>query len=386
MYRIFSAITSIYKCIVLRWYKSRICNEINKILHDSNIKEGDDIIFHTDKNELMLSIYKGGTLAAGESYMAGQWDSNNLYYLLKKIIRNKQHRQFRSGPLTMLLPPNQTTSLQMIDTHYNLSNEFFSSWLDTNMQYSCAYFARENMTLDEAQIAKMNLIGRKLKLKKGMTVLDIGCGWGMLAQYLYKTFGVLVTAINLSSEHLKYANSMCDKNNCNVNYIYGDFSEISKHGLKFDRIISVGFYEHVGEDRYDEFYKVMQTNLKDDGIALLHTIGRTHDKKSADPWILKYIFTRGVIPNLCSITSHSENNGFIIEDVHNFGMDYGTTLLHWLDRFEKSDSDLKKDPTFYRMWKYYLSSCAASFHEKDLFLWQIIFTKKENTIKYTGER
>jgi len=374
------------------WGKNKIVEKMQQMMDDGDIKENRDMFFSTNKNDLFLDVYKRGNLALGEAYMNNMWDTPNLYNLFRRIIQTKKYVKFENGnnffkKIFNPLIQGQTSSLDMINNHYNLSNTFFESWLDPNMQYSCGYWNRPQMTLDEAQIAKMNLIGRKLKLEPGMTVLDIGCGWGMLAQYLAKTFGVNIVGINLSTEHLKYANEkLQNSSDLNVKYIYGDFSEISKYNIKFDRILSVGFYEHLADDRYDEFYKIMHNNLKDDGLVLLHTIGSDHNNKGIDPWILKYIFTRGQIPNLVNIVSHSENNGFVVEDVHNFGMDYGNTLLAWLDRFELSNTKSKYDPKFYKMWKYYLSSCAAAFHEKELFLWQLIFTKKSNKIRYTGVR
>lgn len=394
---------------ILKYCHTKIIKKMEQFLTKSKIIDYDDIIFNTNKNSLLLDVYNRGNLALGESYMAGLWsipihsrliktkdNQNNygvgLYRLFRKIMRNKNHVELQHGNslVKKIMGPfisNQTSGLEMINNHYNLSNKFFESWLDPYMQYSCAYFNKPNMTLEDAQIAKMNLIGRKLKLEPGMTVLDIGCGWGMLAQYLAKTFNVKVVGINLSIEHIKFANDKLKNKGLPVKYIFGDFSAISNYGKKFDRILNVGFMEHVCFDRYNELFSVMYNNLKDDGIALVHTIGSKHGNKTLDPWIQKYIFTRGQIPNLNDMTVNAENNNFVIEDVHNFGLDYGHTLLAWLDRFEKSNSPLKNDITFHRMWQFYLSSTAAAFHERELFLWQIIYTKKNNkNIRYVGER
>ena len=377
--------------LLFKYSQRKIIEGMEQFMEESGIVENRDIIFNTNKENLLLDVYNRGNLALGEAYMGDMWHTPNLYIFFRKIMCNKKHNQYEygNGLIKKIMNPfikNQTSGLEMINNHYNLSNKFFESWLDPNMQYSCAYFNQPNMNLDDAQIAKMNLIGRKLKLKPGMSVLDIGCGWGMLAQYLAKTFGVNVVGINLSTEHLKYANEKLKLTNLPVKYIYGDFADISKYGMKFDRIINVGFCEHLNNDRYNEFFNVIYHNLKNDGIVLTHTIGSKHGNKSLDPWIQKYIFTRGQIPNLCDITIHAENNNFVIEDVHNFGIYYGNTLLAWLDRFERSNSQLKKNPVFYRMWQYYLSTCAAAFHERELFLWQIILTKKINKTVYTGVR
>ena len=208
-----------------------------------------------------------------------------------------------------------------------------------------------------------------------------------MINYLSKTFGVHVTGINLSTEHLKFGRERFEKNNPNMKLIYGDFAEISKLNEKFDRIVSVGFYEHVGHDRYDEFYKVMYDNLKDDGIALLHTIGSNNGNKSTDEWILKYIFTRGQIPSIENISTHAQNNGFVFEDLQNFGVYYGLTLHAWHERFKKAmKCKTDKDYVFYRMFSYYLASCEAAFMARQLFLWQIVFTKQKHITVYTGER
>lgn len=391
---IFLSAVAIYY-LVKRYIEDKIIYGMEMLMNNCDVHEGRDIVFRTPKRDLFLDVYRRGSLALGESYMAGNWycpgGTYSLYHLFRKMLASEDHKKYIQGnsfvrKIVSSVISHQTSGLDMINQHYNLSNKFFESWLDKNMQYSCAYWNTPNMTLDQAQIAKMDLIGRKLKLQPGMVVLDIGCGWGMLAQHLASKFRVTVIGINLSTEHLKYANEKLRITNLPVRYVYGDFATISDQNIKFDRIVSVGFYEHVGTDRYDEFYRVMYDNLKDDGIALLHTIGSRHGNKSFDPWILKYIFTRGQIPNLVNITEHAENNDFVVEDVHNFGIFYGHTLLSWLDRFQTCNDEMKRNIQFKRMWEYYLAVCAASFHTRNLFLWQIIFTKKRNLTVYTGER
>jgi cyclopropane-fatty-acyl-phospholipid synthase len=366
-----------------------IVSKMETFMKENNIIEGQDIIFKGDKRKLLLDIYVNGNLALGDAYISGLWDSKDLFVLLTKILECKEYDQkdFGQNVLKTIMKPfvsNQTTADELINKHYNLGNQFFASWLDQNMQYSCAYWTKPDLTLDEAQIQKMNLIGRKLKLKPGMTVLDIGCGFGGLANYLSQNFDVKVTGINLSVNHLNYARKKFIKNP-NVTFIHGDFCDILKTKKKFDRIVSVGFYEHVGLDRYDEFYKVMSQSLKDDGLCLLHTIGTDNKNKGTDEWINKHIFTRGRLPTICDISWHAQDHEFIIQDWHNFGLDYYKTLTEWFERFEKKYQSSKNKELF-RMFKYYLLSCAASFYTQRIHLWQVVFLKRGHKMRYTGDR
>lgn len=369
--------------------KNKLVNSIEQFLANSNIVEGKDIVFHQPKEKIFFDVFLRGNLALGESYMQGLWETDDLFNFFVKILNNSSRKYCEYGSVIVkkIVGPlinSQTKGLSMINKHYNLGNDFFESWLDKNLQYSCGYWNQDEMTLDQAQIAKMNLIGRKLKLEKGMTVLDIGCGWGGLANYLATTFEVKVTGISLSIEQIKYA-QMKFKDNPDIEFIYGDFADILKLKTKFDRIVTVGFYEHVGDDRYAEFYDIINKVLVDDGICLLHTIGCPNNKCGIDYWLKKYIFTRGKIPSLESISNHSQNYHLVIDDVQNFGYFYYKTLNAWYLNFDKV-FDKDSDPVFYRMWKYYLSLCAAAFYCREIYLWQIIFTKKSNKNVYLGVR
>ena len=371
------------------YLQNRIINEIENFMKENDIIEGKDITFNTDKKKYLMDVSSRGNLAFGEGYMYGLWTSDDLYILFCKILKNKSYSKYGNGNLLLkkllrIIVPKQTDSLNMINKHYNLGNDFFASWLDKNMQYSCGYFDDPNINLNEAQINKMDLIARKLKLKKGMTVADIGCGWGGLANYLATKYGVKVVGINLSTEQLKYAEEKYGKNK-NVKFILGDFSEILKLNKKFDRVLSIGFYEHVGKDRYNEFYMVMNKCLKEKGLCLLHTIGAPYSEDSTDEWILKYIFTRGKIPNFCDISKNAQANDLIIEDWHNFGLDYTKTLEAWNRKFQKTYNP-KTDIIFYRMWTYYLQSCRAVFETQNIYLWQVVFSKKGDKVRYKGVR
>ncbi|MDH7528362.1 MAG: cyclopropane fatty acyl phospholipid synthase, partial [Ignavibacteria bacterium] len=243
--------------------------------------------------------------------------------------------------------------------------------LDKRMNYSCAYW-KDATNLDEAQENKLELICKKLYLKPGMRVLDIGCGWGAFAKYAAEKYGVEVVGITVSKEQLKLAKELCD--GLPVEIRLQDYREVNE---KFDRIVSIGMFEHVGYKNYREYFKIAAKNLKDDGIFLLHTIGSNISTKSTDAWTHKYIFPNGMLPSLAQISKTVENL-FVIEDVHNFGADYDKTLMAWYNNFKNNWHKLKDKygERFYRMWEYFLLSCAGAFRARKNQLWQIVLSKK----------
>jgi len=253
--------------------------------------------------------------------------------------------------------------------------------------YSCAYWkdVKDPHNIDAAQIAKLDLICKKLKLKRGDKVLDIGCGWGAMARYAAKKYGAIVTGITISKEQLAYAKEKSKGLSCT--FILEDYRVFAKEckdkGITFDAIISVGMFEHVGYKNYATFLKAANQLLKDDGLFLLHTIGNTVSVKHCDPWFDKYIFPNGMLPSIAQIAKASENL-FVVEDWHNFGPYYEKTLLAWFARFDNAWSQLQKNPKyderFYRMWKYYLLSFAGSFRARHSQLWQIVLSKNPKAI------
>lgn len=253
----------------------------------------------------------------------------------------------------------------------SLGNDLFEAFLDPTMSYSCGYW-KKAQNLAEAQTAKLELIAQKLKLEKGMRVLDIGCGWGGLARHLAKNYGVKVVGVTIGAEGAAYARKVCS--DLPVEIRVQDYRVLNE---KFDRIVSVGMFEHVGSKNYREYFEVVHRCLADDGIFLLHTIG-VHDARmeTKDPWTLKYIFPNGQIPYYRSVDASIEGL-FLIEDWHNFGADYSNTLLAWRDNFVAAWPQLesKYGETFYRMWLFYLETSAGAFAARKLNLWQIILTK-----------
>ena len=253
-------------------------------------------------------------------------------------------------------------------------NALFESFLDPSMNYSCGYW-KDAKDLTEAQQHKMDLIGRKLKLKPGMRVLDIGCGWGGLCKYLAEKHQVQVVGITVSKEGAKMAQERCA--GLPVEIRVQDYRDLNE---KFDRIVSVGMFEHVGRKNYRLFFEIAERCLPKHGIFLLHTIGIDNDEAPCtEPWTNKYIFPNGIIPHHKNIPEGADNL-FTIEDWHNFGADYDKTLMAWhsnfLNNWPKIEHLFENSQRFYRMWTYYLLAAAAFFRTRKFHLWQIVLSKK----------
>jgi cyclopropane-fatty-acyl-phospholipid synthase len=242
--------------------------------------------------------------------------------------------------------------------------------LDPTMTYSCGYW-KNAKTLEEAQIAKYDLIARKLGLKKGMRVLDIGCGWGGFSKHVASNYGVEVIAITLSENQATLAREVCA--GLNVEVRVQDYRDINE---KFDRVVEIGMFEHVGIRNYREFMEICHRSLKEGGMLMLHTIGSNFSNIVGDRWIDKYIFPGGQLPSIAQIGKSTEGL-FVMEDWHNFGCDYDKTLMAWFKNFDAHWGELKDryPPEFYRMWKYYLLSCAGAFRARSTQLWQVVLVK-----------
>ncbi|EQB99230.1 cyclopropane fatty acyl phospholipid synthase [Photorhabdus temperata] len=324
-------------------------------------------------------VLQQGSLGLGESYMDGWWDCERLdiffYRVLRAGLENKMPNNFKDIMRIAItrLRNLQTPKRSWIvgHQHYDLGSDLFTRMLDPYMQYSCGYW-KQAKTLEQAQLDKLKLICEKLELSPGMTLLDIGCGWGGLSAYAAKNYGISVTGITISAEQQKYAQKQCT--NLDVKIILKDYRDLHE---QFDRIVSVGMFEHVGPKNYATYFDVVQRNLKPDGLFLLHTIGSSKAKASADPWISKYIFPNGCLPSIDQI-AHTSKNCFVMEDWHNFGADYDRTLMVWYERFIASWPEIQDNysPTFKRMFSYYLNASAGAFRARDIQLWQIMFSPK----------
>ena len=315
-------------------------------------------------------------LGIGESYMDGWWECDALDEFFYKVLRAKLDRKvskFKSflgnllGTLINLQHPSRAFIVG--ETHYNIGNNLYEAMLDKNMLYSCAYW-KNARDLDTAQENKLRLIFNKLHLEPGMHLLDIGCGWGGAARFAAEHYGVSVTGVTVSSEQVKKAEAL--RKGLPVEIKLLDYRNISG---SYDRIYSIGMFEHVGVKNYRRFFEITRDCLKKDGLFLLHTIGSKRSSTNTDRWTSKYIFPNSMLPSAKQITSACEGL-HVMEDWHAFGNDYSRTLMAWHENFEKHWPDLQHtyDERFYRMWKYYLLSAAGSFRARNVQLWQILFS------------
>ncbi|MDP1676072.1 MAG: cyclopropane fatty acyl phospholipid synthase [Bacteroidota bacterium] len=330
-----------------------------------------------------------GQLGVGESYMDAWWDVEKVDEFMYKIIRaqleEKTHQKF-SLALNLFLArlfnlQSKRRAFIVGEKHYDLGNDLFQHMLDKRMNYSCAYW-KDAANLNEAQENKLELICRKLYLKPGMRVLDIGCGWGPFGKYAAEKYNVNVVGITVSREQVELGRKLCE--GLPVEFRLTDYREMNE---KFDRIVSVGMFEHVGYKNYRTFFSVAQQCLIDDGLFLLHTIGRPTSIKTIDQWTHKYIFPNSMLPSI-ALLSKSFENLFIMEDWHNFGADYDKTLMAWYDNFVAHWDNIKSQNSerFFRMWKYFLLSDAAAFRARRNQLWQIVLSKNGITGGYQSAR
>lgn len=341
------------------------------------IKVNDNI----DKKLLLTST----SLALGEAYMDKKLDmeSGDLYDALDIVMGKLDDFDVNENLLSKLIFTSSSKKNQKkeVTSHYDIGNEFYSLWLDETMSYSCAYFENEDDTLYEAQKNKVDYILKKLQLKEGMSLLDIGCGWGYLLIEAAKKYKVHGVGITLSEQqYLKFKERI--KEEKLEEYLSAelmDYRDLEKSKLKFDRVVSVGMLEHVGRDNYELFFKNVDAVLKDQGLFLLHYISGRKEH-SGDPWIKKYIFPGGVIPSLREIINIGSEFNYYTLDVESLRRHYQKTLLCWYDNYKNNIDEIEKmfDERFIRMWELYLSSCAASFHNGMIDLHQILFSKGNN--------
>ncbi len=324
-------------------------------------------------------VLKDGSLGLGESYMEGWWDCPRIDEFICRLLKGNLEKKIRGDIRTLLFYLSaRIFNLQsrarapiVARRHYDLGNDLFFSFLDPHNQYSCGYF-QETDDLAEAQQKKLELICRKINLQPNDHVLDIGCGWGGFARYAAKKYGCRVTAVNISEEQLRFAQESCK--DLPVTILREDYRQI--RGC-FDKIVSVGMFEHVGRKNYRTFMEVVHRNLKENGIFLLHTIGSNVSRVNTDRWINRYIFPNGMLPSIAQIGKAAEGL-FVIEDVHNLAPHYRKTLMSWNERFQKAWTGLagRYDDIFKRMWEFYLLSCAGAFCSRHIQVWQIVMTKE----------
>jgi cyclopropane-fatty-acyl-phospholipid synthase len=360
---------------------SKFRTTVTELLESADIKINGqrpyDIQVHNE--DFYARVLSGGTLAFGESYMDGWWDCDALDQLAVRLLSARLDEKVKVTNPSVLLTflraylfnsQSKGRAHMVGEKHYDTGNGLFSLMLDKRMNYSCAYW-KYAQDLDQAQIDKMDLICRKLHLKPGMKVLEIGCGWGGFAKYAAENYEVNVYGITISKEQEQYAKESCK--GLDVSFELKDYRELN---TQYNRIVSIGMFEHVGYKNYKHYMEVAHRCLKEDGLFLLHTIGRNSSARATEPWINKYIFPNGMTPSAKQICAASESL-FVIEDWHSFGQDYDKTLMAWHENFQNNLSKLEDsyDERFQRMWKYYLLMCAGSFRARRNQLWQLVLTK-----------
>ena len=355
---------------------------INQLLSQAGIETQGlnpwDITIHDDR--FYEWIIQNNSLGLGEAYIEGFWDCERvdefIERILSKQINNELTISFQEKIYILMHKlfnfQTKAKASEVALKHYDIGNTLYQAMLGKIMNYSCAYW-KKALTLEEAQIDKMELICQKLDLQQGMRLLDIGCGFGELALYAAKNYGVEVVGTTLSLSQKLLAEEKC--RHFPIKIILEDYRDLDE-GV-FDRIVSVGMFEHVGEKNYRTFMEVIAKQLSDKGVFLLHTIGGNVSYRHTDRWVNKYIFPNGMIPSIAQL-GQSIEGVFIMEDWHNFGLYYDRTLMEWYKNFNNHWPELKSqyDERFKRMWNYYLLSCAGAFRARGLQLWQIVLTKQ----------
>lgn len=334
-------------------------------------------------------VLSDGSTGLGEAYMDGWWDCQAMDVMMDKLLR--ANLESRVSPAKLIVPVlyskvvNRQRRARAFDVgrrHYDLGNELYRRMLDKRMTYTCGYWEHA-ADLDEAQVYKLDLVCRKLQLEPGMRMLDIGCGWGSLAGFAAERYGVEVVGVTVSREQVELGSEL--HRGLPVDLRLQDYRDVD--GV-YDRVVSLGMFEHVGARNYKRFMDVVLERLKGDGLFLLHTIGTNTPKTAVDPWTDKHIFPGGMLPTAARISAAVEGR-FVIEDWHNFGADYDPTLMAWManvDRHRKELEELGYDERFYRMWRYFLLSSAGAFRARRNHLWQLVLAKPGLSCVYRSIR
>ncbi|CDF34472.1 Cyclopropane-fatty-acyl-phospholipid synthase family [Chondrus crispus] len=340
---------------------------------------------------LYQRIARQGTLGFGEGFVDGQWECDAPDELICRLLRagtdSRMSVLFRAYLTArkvrdrLLNRQAKSRAFQVGEQHYDAGNDIFAAMLDDTMTYSCGYW-RTASDLQQAQLDKFDLICRKLQLRPGEKLLDIGCGWGGLAHYAAVNYGVSVVGITVSERQHLIAQQRCE--GLDVEIKLQDYRELVD---TFDKVVSVGMFEHVGPKNYANYFDMVSRLLTSDGLFLLHSIGIDRYTDSVDPWIEKWIFPNGRLPSAIELTQ-SLDRRFLIEDWHNFGQDYDKTLMAWWHNFNRAWPDLAPsyNERFYRMWKLYLLGCAGFFRSRQGQLWQLVLSKPTRSAQYLSVR
>jgi len=360
--------------------------------------DGPEIAVAMSDPSLPRRIVLSPDLGVGEGYMDGTFtvEGDDVYGFLSLAMANiaAQGQPAFRRPLEAMrwlkrrwdqFNPAARARANVVH-HYDLSGELYDLFLDADRQYSCAYFARPDMTLEEAQEAKKRHIARKLLIRPGMRVLDIGCGWGGMALTLARDFGAEVTGVTLSREQHAMATMRAEKAGLadRARFELMDYRDVTG---QFDRIVSVGMFEHVGVPHYDAYFAKVRRLLADDGVALIHTIGRAGPPAATSPWILKYIFPGGYCPSMSEAVAAVERHKLVTTDVEVWRLHYAETLREWRARFEANIDKARAlyDDRFCRMWRYYLIASELTFRLYNQVVFQFQLTPKQDAVPLTRD-
>jgi cyclopropane-fatty-acyl-phospholipid synthase len=323
-------------------------------------------------------VLAGGSLAFGESYMDGWWQSDQVDETIARILQDDPSESL-GMPWSVVAqalyarafnPQDSRAAFKNGQAHYDIGNDLYRAMLDPRMVYTCAYW-KDATDLASAQEAKLDLVCRKLGLKPGERILDIGCGWGSFLKFAAERYGTLGVGITVAEEQVKLGRENCAK--LPIEIRLQDYRDVRE---EFDHVVSLGMFEHVGRKNYRTYMETVARCLRGGGLFLLHTIGAKASGTRFDPWMDRYVFPNADLPSMREISEAAEGS-FVIEDWHNFGPDYDKTLMAWRENFEKRWDRLKGyDERFRRMWNYYLLACAGSFRSRSNQLWQIVLSKE----------
>lgn len=360
------------------------------LLDEAGVPVGGDAAhaLHVRDERLWDRIVSQRQLGFGEAYMDGWWECDAIDEILTKLIEIEAARRIPIRPRIAAqvvhsnLVNRQTKRHATANArhHYDIGNDLYERMLDARMVYSCAYWS-DATTLGAAQEAKLDLVCRKLGLEPGMTVLDIGCGWGGFVKFAAERYGVIATGITPAVHQVAVARERCA--GLPVTIAQQDYRQLSG---RFDRIVSIGMMEHVGPKNLGTFFRTCDRLLDEGGMMLHHTIGSLISKQHTDPFFDRYIFPGGVLPSLAQFSGAAEPH-WVIEDVHNFGPDYDGTLMAWSANLTNRWSEIPAyDDRFRRMWHFYLMGSAAGFRARSLQLWQIVMRRRGRASRYAAVR
>ncbi len=359
---------------------------------------GRDVAITIADRALVRQLMIAPEMGLGEGYMDGRLviHDDALHDFMWLLLDNLNHADYPA--LAKVLQRGQQLMRRFaqfnpvgkaqanVAHHYDLSGALYDLFLDADKQYSCAYFAKPDMSLEEAQAAKKHHIARKLRIKPGMRVLDIGCGWGGMGLTLARDYGAQVVGVTLSKEQHAVATRRAAEAGLSdrVDFRLTDYRHLDE---RFDRIVSVGMFEHVGVPHYREYFGHVHKFLAEDGIALIHTIGRIQPPGVTSPWILKYIFPGGYVPAMSEALAAIEKEDFFVTDVETWRLHYAETLKHWYDRFMANDAKAEAlyDARFVRMWRFYLVASELMFRLRGQVVFQFQLTKSVDAVPLTRD-